>query len=55
MIKHDTEVADTNREGYVREEIGETENVNLCKLPVATKPYGLSLRWIEKEAVSGHL
>ena len=48
MIKHDTEVADTIREGYVREERGEPENVNLCKLRSATKPYSMNLRGMER-------
>ena len=47
-ITHDTEVADTSRECYVGEQSGQPENVNLCKLPAATEPYGLSLRGIEK-------
>ena|SRR6218665_1898884 len=47
-IKHDTEFAHISREGYVREERVEPENVNLCKLPVTTEPYDLSLRGIEK-------
>src|SRR6218665_3593612 len=52
-IKHDTEVADTSRECYAGEERGQPENVNLCKLPAATEPYGLSLRGTEKETVRG--
>ena len=44
----------TSGEGYVREERGELENVNIYKLAAATEPYDLSLRGIEKEAVCGH-
>ncbi|PGH39089.1 MAG: hypothetical protein CRN43_11255, partial [Candidatus Nephrothrix sp. EaCA] len=53
-IKHGTEVAHTGREGYVREERGEPLTVDLRELPVATEPDGLSLRGIEKKAVSSH-
>jgi len=53
-IKHGTEVAHTSREGYVREERGEPLTVNLRELPVTTEPDGLSLRGIEKKAVSSH-
>src|SRR6218665_2627175 len=53
-IKHGTEVVHTSREGYVREERGEPLTVNLRELPVTTKPDGLSLRGIEKKAVSSH-
>ena len=53
-IKHDTKVADTSRKCYAGEERGQPENVNLCKLPMVTEPYGLSLRGIEKETVKGH-
>ena len=42
-IKYDTEIAHSSREDYVREERGEPENVNLCKLIAATEPDGLSL------------
>jgi len=47
-------VTHTSRECYAREEGGEPENVNFCKLHAATEPYGLRLRGIEKEAVSDH-
>src|SRR6218665_3082751 len=53
-IKHGTEVTHTSREGYVREERGELLTVNFRELPVTTEPDGLSLRGIEKKAVSSH-
>src|SRR6218665_2538959 len=53
-IKHGTEVAHIGREGYVREERGEPLTVDLRELPVTTEPDGLSLRGIEKKAVSSH-
>src|SRR6218665_372635 len=53
-IKHGTEVTHTSREGYVREDRGEPLTVNLRELPMTTEPDVLSLRGIEKKAVSSH-